>query len=78
MKKGQALSIDKAVEMGVYDPNALVKSWKGVLDDREREEHLAMEGETVPYDALYSNGEDTPGELTFNCRCVSYFHTAAA
>jgi hypothetical protein len=78
MKKGQALSIDKAVEMGVYDPNALVKSWKGVLDDREREEHLAMEGETVPYDALYSNGEDTPGESTFNCRCVSFYHSPAA
>lgn len=44
------------------------KSWSGVLDERERDEHVAMEGETVDIDALFSNGLSFPSEP--NCRCV--------
>lgn len=44
------------------------KEWSGVLDDRERDEHLAMEGETVAVDAEFSNGLMYPSEP--NCRCT--------
>lgn len=71
-KTGQDLTWQQARENGVVPPNArLVKTWIGVMDDRERPEHRAMQGQTVPIDAAYSNGESVPGESTFNCRCVS-------
>lgn len=71
LKLGQELAWKDAVAKGIIPEGALRKSWKGVMDERERPEHVAMEGETVPLDTPYSNGEMIPGESTFNCRCVS-------
>jgi hypothetical protein len=72
-KLGQKLSWDAAIEKGIVDPSNLYKRWVSVGDDRVRDEHVAMHGEEVPYQNHYSNGEDVPGESTFNCRCVSLF-----
>ena len=69
-KQGQRLSWQDAIDKGVVPPGRLVKQWIGVMDDRERPEHVAMERQTVPFDEPYSNGEMTPGESTYNCRCV--------
>lgn len=77
MKAGQKLSWDDAIAKGIVDPDKLMKRWMGVLDTRERPEHVAMEGETVPYNALFSNGEMICGDSTWNCRCIpKYFATA--
>jgi SPP1 gp7 family putative phage head morphogenesis protein len=46
---------------------SFTKTWSGVLDDKERDEHLEMEGETVDIDAEFSNGLQYPSEP--NCRC---------
>lgn len=73
LKLAQKLSVEDAVRKGVYDPRRLVKTWVAALDDRVRDEHRAMHGETVRYDEPYSNGEDVPGSSTFNCRCMSRF-----
>lgn len=70
LKLGQELSWRDAIDKG-FVPDNLMKQWKGVMDDREREEHIAMEGETVAFDQPYSNGEMVPGESTYNCRCLS-------
>lgn len=75
-KLGQQLAYQDAVDKGLVDGRRLMKRWHGVLDDRERPEHVAMEGETVPWDSTYSTGEFTPGSSTFNCRCVSQFTIA--
>lgn len=72
-KLGQQMAYQEAVARGNFDGGTLVKRWSGTLDDRERPEHLAMEGETVPWNQPYSNGEMVPGSSTFNCRCVSIF-----
>ncbi len=45
-----------------------LKTWSGVLDDRERDEHVALEGETVSIDETFSNDLDYPSEP--NCRCT--------
>lgn len=74
-KLGQKLAMQSAVEQGIIT-GAMQKTWVGVMDERERDEHVLMEGETVPFDALYSNGEDVPGESTYNCRCISRYVTA--
>lgn len=78
MKLGQRLSIDKAIELGVYDADRLKKTWVGVMDERERPEHVAMEGDTVAYDASFSNGEMIPGESSYNCRCLARYFSARA
>lgn len=77
LKLGQNLAWEDAVQAGIIDRASLVKQWKGVMDDREREEHVAMEGETVGFDDFYSNGEQIPGESTFNCRCLSIVYATA-
>jgi len=43
------------------------------MDSRERDSHIAMEGDTVPWDQLYSNGQMIPGDTEYNCRCVSIY-----
>ena len=43
------------------------KEWLTAGDSRVREEHAAMEGETVLLDEAFSNGEMAPGSP--NCRC---------
>lgn len=73
---GQHLTWAAAVERGDINGDRLTKRWSGTLDDRERETHLAMEGETVPWDEEYSNGQMIPGEDEYNCRCVSIYETS--
>jgi hypothetical protein len=73
MKLGQHLSWQDAIDKGIVDGSRLKKTWVGVMDSRERPEHVAMEGDTVPWDQPYSNGNLTPGDDTFNCRCISRY-----
>jgi hypothetical protein len=70
-KAGQSASWEQAAAAGIVDRSRLMKTWVGVMDSRERPEHVAMQGETVHFDSPYSNGEMNPGDSTYNCRCVS-------
>jgi SPP1 gp7 family putative phage head morphogenesis protein len=54
-------------QYGATTDQTFTKSWLATLDDRVRDEHEAMHGETVPIDKQFSNGLDAPGEP--NCRC---------
>lgn len=77
MKEGQRLSWIDAKDKGVIPAGArMTKTWRGVLDTRERPEHRALEGVTVDFESPYPNGEMTPGSSTFNCRCVSIVRVA--
>lgn len=79
LKLGQHLSWQDAIDAGIVDRDKLWKRWTTVGDDRVRDEHAAMNGEEVHFDAHYSNGELVPGESTFNCRCISrYFVRSGA
>ena len=73
LKLGQRLSWEDAVEQGIIDRNRLTRTWVGVMDERERDSHVAMEGETVAFDEPYSNGQIQPGSGEFNCRCIERF-----
>lgn len=75
---GNHLAWDDAVEQGFVDGQRLFKTWITVGDDRVRDEHQAMQGETVRWDATFSNGEEIPGESTWNCRCVARFSVQRA
>lgn len=77
-KEGQRLAWKQASDQGIVDAAQLTKTWKGVMDSRERPEHVAMQNQTVPFDQTYSNGEMNPGDSTYNCRCVSIYRMRAA
>ncbi|MFW6331594.1 MAG: phage portal protein [Gemmatimonadota bacterium] len=47
------------------------KSWLTARDSRVRDEHAALDGETVDIDAAFSDGQTEPGEP--NCRCTLLF-----
>lgn len=44
-------------------------------DDRVRDSHAAMDGETVELNESYSDGSMYPGENDINCRCVEGYLT---
>lgn len=75
-KAGQRLSWQQAASQGIVDPTRLTKTWKGVLDSRERPEHVAMQNETVPFDSPFSNGQMVPGDTDFNCRCIAVYRAS--
>ncbi len=78
MKLGHSLAWEDADRKGIVNLDLVEKTWRGVLDDRERPEHRAMEGQTVPFRSDYPNGQGVPGETDFNCRCLSIFRMKTA
>lgn len=78
MKAGQHASWQTAIDKGVIGDGQLMRRWTGVMDSRERPEHVAMEGDTVPWGQPHRNGEMVPGESTYNCRCIDAIFVARA
>lgn len=78
LKLGQKLSWQDAIDKGIVDVGLLMKRWVTVGDDRVRDEHRAMNGEAVPFGNVFSNGDDIPGESTFNCRCTPVYYQRRA
>lgn len=52
---------------------ATTKTRRSRGDERVRDEHREIDGETVAVGARYSNGERFCGELSVNCRCRDQF-----
>lgn len=77
-KQAQRLSWEAAVEAGVVDRDKLHRVWVGVMDERERDSHREMEGDTVALDEPHRNGQMVPGEGEYNCRCIDRFVVASA
>jgi HK97 family phage portal protein len=50
-------------------------TWVTSRDDRVRDEHVAVDGETKNLNESYSTGEMYPGENSINCRCVESYGT---
>lgn len=69
---GRSDAFVRAEEMGVK----LKKRWVATLDDRTRNSHALLHGETIGVDEAYSNGLMYPGDPTgdpgevWNCRCT--------
>lgn len=68
---GRLASYEKADQMGIK----VRKVWIATKDGRTRRDHRKMDGETVDWDAKFSNGLRYPGDSigkpaeTYNCRC---------
>lgn len=76
-KLGQHLAWQDAIDHGVVAADRVRRLWVGIMDTRERPEHVAMEGDMTTMDQPFSNGDMIPGESTFGCRCVSRYSLVA-
>lgn len=69
---GRVQGMERAEEWGVHTR----KKWMCTHDSRTRDSHLAMDGETVGENAVFSNGCAYPGDPggpaaeVYNCRCT--------
>ena len=68
----------RAINAGEYleakEVGAVTKTWQHSTGPNPRKDHLAMTGETVGIDELFSDGEQYPQMI--NCRCrVDYSFT---
>ena len=71
-RAGQHEAEESAMAEGIVDRSRRMKTWINSGDSRVRDAHLAeshggVAGETVPFDAPFSNGLMYPSE--YNCRC---------
>lgn len=72
-RQGQRNAWLSAMDDGLVDPNLMTHTWIDSGDSRVRDEHAAQNGETVPINEPYSNGQMVPGEGDYNCRCTERF-----
>ena len=76
-KLAQRLSVEDAIAKGILSRDRMRKTWVGVLDDRERETHRAMEAVTVGFDQPFvlpdGKVQQIPGDNEFNCRCIARY-----
>lgn len=80
-RKGQDLSWRQAIDAGIVDGDRLMKTWVQIQRPTRRESHgPPLDGETVPFDEPYSNGDMIPGEAQdeWNCGCQSRVFVARA
>lgn len=70
---GQDLSWRDAQDNGIVPPGfELWKTWMQIHRPTMREEHIPLDGETVPFNEPYSNGSMIPGDQgEYNCGCLS-------
>jgi hypothetical protein len=69
---GQKEAWETSLRETGFDRQRVTKRWVATVDDRTREEHLEANGTIVQIDEMYpyDGGVMTPGEGTYNCRCV--------
>lgn len=66
----QRNSWQDSIDQGIVDVTRIRRTWVTVGDARVRPEHQEMNGETIGWDGVYSNGEKVPGANSWNCRCI--------
>lgn len=77
-KNAQRLAWQQAIDAGIVDAGRLRKTWVQIDRPTKRESHIPLNGETVPFDQPYSNGQQVPGEGEYNCACLSRVFQARA
>lgn len=69
LKASRGASYLQAKESGVIKS----KTRRSAGDSRVRPEHRVIDGETVPLNEPYSNGEMVSGDQSVQCRCVDLY-----
>lgn len=76
VRSAQRLSWEAAADRGIVERDLLRKQWIATQDARTRDEHEALHLSVVGFDEAFANGEVTPGESTYSCRCVARYFQA--
>lgn len=75
LHEGQREMYEQAIRDGYVTGDEIEREWSASGDNRVRESHQEIDGETVAWDQAYSNGLMFPGdprgpaEEVINCRC---------
>lgn len=71
-REGAKAAWETAMRDADFDRSRVTKRWVATLDNRTRPEHAEANGTVVPFDDPYpyDGGVMTPGEGTYNCRCI--------
>ncbi len=79
LHEAQQQSMQQAVDSGVIQANTVTMIWRTAEDDRVRDSHVFMDGQTVAMGQSFVSGDgnmlaypgdfDAPPEETINCRC---------
>lgn len=81
-EKGKAEAVDRATSQGV----TMTKTWISSKDERVRDDHIGMDGQTVPVDEDFVAPDGSrgphPGEMgsaaqDINCRCTVAYRVVA-
>lgn len=77
-RAGQRASWETAIEQGGVDRTRIRKRWVATMDARVRPEHAEANGIEVRFDELFpvDGGVMTPGQGTYNCRCIAAYRVA--
>jgi hypothetical protein len=77
---GNNEAFDQAIQDGLLDPGQLMRTWNTARDDRVRDSHSDIDGETIPHGDLFVTGlgnelqfpgdPAAPAVDTIMCRCV--------
>lgn len=78
LRQGQRASWVQAADVVGFDRGLLMKERVTVGDSRVREDHAEINGQTVPFDVPYTNGEIVSGDQSYNCRCIDRYFLRAA
>lgn len=78
ISRTEACCVENYAHLEAYEQSDVVeeKEWIATLDDRVRDSHLMLDGETRPIDEPFSNGLMFPGDPSgdpdeiINCRCA--------
>jgi len=80
MSQGREEALQQTLEQADIGRDAVERVWHATRDNRTRDAHRAMDGQTVGMDEPFEDGDgnelmypgdpDAPAETTINCRCV--------
>ncbi|MEN9060007.1 phage minor head protein [Ponticoccus litoralis] len=82
MAAGRAESTQQMIDRGDALASEITKKWKHTARPGQRDNHAAMNGETVQFDQPYSNGmmrphdPNAPASERINCGCIETYRTA--
>jgi hypothetical protein len=87
LRQGRREGFDQASEQGLIDREAITRTWSATLDERTREDHQAMDGETIvglddPWVLPDGSRMMTPGDASLgadpgqviSCRCTETYN----
>ena len=75
LNRASVEAMNQAIDTGAINAGVVTKVWRTARDNRVRDSHAELDGQTAPIDGVFANGLAYPGdpsgppEEIINCRC---------